>query len=182
VQIRSFEPHDQYTARQLILAGLGEHFGWIDETRNPDLDDITKNYLERGYTFLIAEIDGELVGTGALITHDDKTGRIVRMSVCKNHRRRGIGRALVERLLKIARAQGFAQVLVGTELNWDDAIGLYKRCGFSEHERAEAGICFLIVLDQANEEFSNRTTRDNHAHIHRERFARISRALRRADG
>ena len=35
--IRAFEPRDQAAARQLILAGLGEHFGWIDETCNPDL-------------------------------------------------------------------------------------------------------------------------------------------------
>jgi 8-oxo-dGTP pyrophosphatase MutT (NUDIX family)/GNAT superfamily N-acetyltransferase len=153
LQIRSFEQRDQHTARKLILAGLGEHFGWIDETRNPDLDDIAKNYLERGYTFLIAEIDGKLVGTGALVTHSDKTGRIVRMSVGEMHRRKGIGRALVERLLIAAREQGFAQVLVGTELNWTDAIGLYKHCGFSEHERDESGIRFLITLDQVNEKF-----------------------------
>lgn len=33
---RSFEPCDQDAARHLILAGLGEHVGWIDETRNPE--------------------------------------------------------------------------------------------------------------------------------------------------
>ena len=65
--IRSFEPRDQTAARQLILAGLGEHFGWIDETCNPDLDDVTANYVEPGHVFLVAEIGGELVGTGGLI-------------------------------------------------------------------------------------------------------------------
>jgi hypothetical protein len=28
-----------------ILNGLAEHFGSIDESRNPDLDDIEKSYL-----------------------------------------------------------------------------------------------------------------------------------------
>jgi hypothetical protein len=67
LRIRSFQARDQKTARQLILAGLGEHFGWIDETRNPDLDDIAANYVDRGSTSLVAEIDGKLVGTAALI-------------------------------------------------------------------------------------------------------------------
>ncbi len=95
MRIRSFEPRDQDTARRLILAGLGEHFGWIDETRNQDLDNITVNYIERGSTFLLAEIDGTLVGTAALITESKDTGRIVRVSVSQMYRRKGIGRVLV---------------------------------------------------------------------------------------
>ncbi|CAA9269377.1 MAG: hypothetical protein AVDCRST_MAG93-2561, partial [uncultured Chloroflexia bacterium] len=38
--IRPFTPADQKAARDLVLDGLGEHFGWIDTSRNPDLDDI----------------------------------------------------------------------------------------------------------------------------------------------
>ena len=103
IHIRPFEPRDQIPARQLILNGLGEHFGWIDETRNPDLDDIAANYLQRGNVFVVAEIGGELVGTGGLITVDANTARIVRMSVSRNHLRKGIGRALVMHLLDVAR-------------------------------------------------------------------------------
>jgi len=80
--------------RRLILTGLGEHFGWIDETRNPDLDDIAAHYTERGHTFVVAEMHGEIVGAAALKTEDETTGRIVRMSVAQSHRRQGIGRAL----------------------------------------------------------------------------------------
>ena len=105
--IRSFEPRDQDAARQLILAGLGEHFGWIDETRNPDLDNITANYIERGHTFVIAETNDELIGTGALITESEDTGRITRMSVSRMYRRKGIGCALVTHLLNVARRKGF---------------------------------------------------------------------------
>src|SRR5690242_17481186 len=39
--LRQFAPHDASAMRQLVLAGLGDHFGIIDETMNPDLDDIT---------------------------------------------------------------------------------------------------------------------------------------------
>ena len=145
--IRSFEPRDQNGVRQLILVGLGEHFGWIDETCNPDLDDITANYIESGHVFVVAEIDGEFVGAGALITEDENRGRIVRMSVKRAHRCKGIGRALVTHLLDVARQKGFTQVRVSTEHDWEEAIGIYEHFGFSERHRDDVDIHFSLALE-----------------------------------
>jgi ribosomal protein S18 acetylase RimI-like enzyme len=147
VTIRPFAPRDQVAARQLILNGLGEHFGWIDETRNPDLDDIAANYIQRGNAFIVAEIGGAIVGTGGLIAVDAHTARIVRMSVSRAHRRNGIGRALVAHLLGSARQRGCARVIVATEHNWDAAINLYTRCGFAEYARDEVDIYFALSLE-----------------------------------
>ncbi len=144
---RLFEPHDQHTVRQLVLTGLGEHFGWIDETRNPDLDDIAAHYTERGHTFVVAEMDGEIVGAAALKTEDETTGRIVRMSVKRGHRRQGIGRALVTHLLDAARQQGFTQVRVSTEPDWHAAIRLYTQCGFKTYGRDDEDIFFVLMLE-----------------------------------
>lgn len=146
VTIRPFAPRDQTAARQLILSGLGEHFGWIDEARNPDLDDIEANYLQRGNVFIVAESGGEIVGTGGLIAVDAHTARIVRISVSRAHRRNGIGRALVTHLLDLARQRGCTRVIVATEPGWDAAISLYTRCGFVEYARDEVDIYFALTL------------------------------------
>ncbi len=146
VNIRPFTPRDQAAARQLVLNGLGEHFGWIDETRNPDLDDIDAHYIQRGSAFVVAEIGGAIVGAGGLIAVDAHTARIVRMSVSRAQRRNGIGRALVTRLLDAARQRGCARVIVSTEHGWDDAINLYTRCGFREYARDEVDIYFALTL------------------------------------
>jgi ribosomal protein S18 acetylase RimI-like enzyme len=146
VFIRPFEPADQAAARRLILNGLGEHFGFIDETRNPDLDDIQANYIAQGHVFVVAERDGELVGTGGLRTVDEHTGRIVRMSVERTHRRQGIGRALVSHLLVAARAKGLTRVIVSTEHGWD-AIKLYTGCGFTEYDCDAVDIYFVLPLE-----------------------------------
>ncbi|MEW5720531.1 MAG: GNAT family N-acetyltransferase [Chloroflexota bacterium] len=147
VTIRPFNPRDQAAARQLILNGLGEHFGWIDETRNPDLDDIEAHYIQRGNVFVVAETGGAIVGTGGLIAVDAHTARLVRMSVSRAQRRNGIGRALVTRLLDLARQRGSARVIVSTEHGWDDAINLYAQCGFREYARDEVDIYFALALE-----------------------------------
>lgn len=147
LSIRPFEPRDQDTVRRLILTGLGEHFGWIDETRNPDLDDIAAHYTEFGHTFVVAEMDGEIVGAAALKIEDQTTGRIVRMSVKRDHRRQGIGRALVTHLLDVARRQGFTQVRVSTEPDWHAAIKLYTQCGFKAYGRDDEDIFFVLRLE-----------------------------------
>ncbi|HEX6383288.1 MAG TPA: GNAT family N-acetyltransferase [Anaerolineae bacterium] len=141
--IRPFHPDDQAAARRLILGGLGEHFGFIDASLNPDLDDIWQNYVLAGATFAVAEVDGERVGTGALVAEaagDLATGRMVRVSVSAEYRRLGIGRRLVNYLVEAARRRGYRQLLVETNHDWHDAIRLYQACGFTEYGRDEESV------------------------------------------
>ncbi len=144
--IRPFTPADQSAACRLVLEGLGERWGWIDETRNPDLDDIAAHYVTPGHYFVVVERDGELIGTGALVAEEAEradrqaTGRIVRMSVAPEHRGQGLGRALVEHLLEEARRCGYRRVLVETTKEWHDAIRLYERCGFVEYARDDEDV------------------------------------------
>lgn len=144
--IRDFALADQSAARRLVLAGLGDHFGTIDETMNPDLDDIAAHYLAFGRRFVLAERDGILVGTGALIEESPDTGRLVRMSVARDHRGQGIGRALVDHLLAEARARGYRRVVVETNDDWSDAIGLYRACGFTEFDRRQGEVHMALEL------------------------------------
>jgi ribosomal protein S18 acetylase RimI-like enzyme len=137
VRIRPFTPADQIATRQLILNGLGSHFGFIDETMNPDLDDIWQHYVVPGNIFVVAELNGRVVGSGALIKETKENGRLVRMSVSTDCQRRGIGRMLVQHLIQKAREQGYQYLFVETNHDWYDAISLYQSCGFGEYERDE---------------------------------------------
>lgn len=147
VAIRPFAAGDQGAARRLVLAGLGDHFGEIDGTRNPDLDDIAAHYIRAGRLFLLAERDGEVVGTGALVEEGPTIGRLVRMSVDRRHRGQGIGRALVGHLVEAARARGYRRLLVETNDDWTDAIGLYVACGFVEEDRRDGEVHLALTLD-----------------------------------
>lgn len=140
VEIKKFDINDQDRARRLILEGLGEHFGYIDETCNPDIDDIDRIYIKSGNLFIVACLNCELVGTGGLIGETKETGRLVRMSVDKSYRKKGIGRKIVEYLIVEARKRGYKRAVLSTEVDWIPAIALYESCGFKEYGRNEVDL------------------------------------------
>jgi ribosomal protein S18 acetylase RimI-like enzyme len=146
ISIRPFTPDDQDAARRLILQGLGDRFGFIDETLNPDLDDITAHYLAHGHLFLLA-FDGEtLVGTGALLIQPDRIGQLVRVSTHHAYRRQGIARTICHQLIEQARQYGLTRLVVETNHNWHDAIRLYEKLGFVECLREQYGVRLRMDL------------------------------------
>lgn len=150
VRIREFRKSDQALVKTLILQGLGEHFGRINPDLNPDLDDIYSTYIQAGHLFIVAELDGQIVGTAALVQETPTIGRIVRVMVRPEQRRAGIGRLLVDYLLETADRRGFHRVLVETNHDWYDAIRLYKRCGFEEYDRDEESVHLSLIIRQDN--------------------------------
>ncbi len=88
-------------------------------------------------TVYVAEVDGEVVGTTALlvmphITYDcHPTAFLESMVVRAEYRRRGIARMMVERLLADARAQACRKVqLLTHKRHAADAHAFYRSLGF----------------------------------------------------
>ncbi len=146
LNIRSFLPRDQEMVQSLVLQGLGEHFGRIDPTLNPDLNDINQTYIQAGHDFIVVERNEEIVGTAALITEAPEIGRIVRVTVKPNQRRAGIGRKLVQHLIDTAEQKAYKHIVVETNIDWYDAIRLYERCGFIEYDRDDEEVHFFLSL------------------------------------
>jgi putative acetyltransferase len=128
ITIRPFQPADQEAVKQLVLAGLVEHWGWLDPARNPDLDDIAHSY--QAALFLVACREEEIIGAGALRPHAPGVGEIVRMSVSANHRRQGVGSLILGRLLAHAPHLGYHTVILETTAAWKEVVNFYLRSGF----------------------------------------------------
>ena len=144
IVVRPFEWHDQDAARALILEGFRERFGEIDEALNPDLHDIAASYA--GGLFVVA-CDGEVIaGTGALTRQPDGTAIVTRMSTAAVHRRQGVGRAVLDHLISHAAAIGCTRIVLGTNVEWTDAIAFYQACGFAEMRRTPTGVLFERAL------------------------------------
>ena len=79
--------------------------------------------------------DGRAIGTGRLLPD----GHIGRMAVLKEWRGRGVGRAILRRLIDAARERGDHQVLLSAQVQ---ALGFYRAEGFTPEGPVyeEAGI------------------------------------------
>ena len=147
ILIKPFESENQDAVRSLIIAGLAEHWGEIDPTLNPDLNDIRASYNDA--TFLVAWLDGRIIGSGALIPRSDQVAEIARMSVAPELRRRGIGGKMLERLCQEAKELGFQRIVLETTSTWSDIIEFYKRFGFrvTHHQEGHFGGVVHLALD-----------------------------------
>jgi GNAT superfamily N-acetyltransferase len=144
--IAPFRSQDQDEAGNLILQGLGEHWGFIDYTKNPDLDDIATTYANA--TFLVARLDGRLIGTGAFVTPSIGVAQIVRMSVAQDLRGCGIGTLILRQLYERAKSAGYRKMILETTETWDDVIRFYRKFGFQITHYQAGDVYFVLNLDQ----------------------------------
>ncbi|UUX51084.1 GNAT family N-acetyltransferase [Nisaea acidiphila] len=94
----------------------------IDGLRAPDI------------TFWSVWEDGELLGCGAIRELSPEHGELKSMHTAARHRGKGVGRAMVEHILKEARARGYRRISLetGSMEAFAPARALYARFGFTE--------------------------------------------------
>lgn len=142
--IRPFRPSDQPMAQEVILSGLQDHWGVRDPSKNTDLRDIAASYAKA--IFLVACDGDRIVGTGALIPRHDGAAEIVRMSVAASYRRKGIGRRILDELLRHAEDLGVGTVVLETTQTWDEVIQFYLAHGFTITHYEGGDAYFALTL------------------------------------
>jgi len=137
--IRRMEPGDLDAAKRVILGVAARLFQpdgadafverwWL---RLTDVDDWPRVYGPPRGTFLIALVDGRLVGTGAIRPIDDETAELKRMWLLEEYQGRGIGYRLFTLLSEFARAVGYRQMWLSTDnIVQSRAVRFYERLGF----------------------------------------------------
>ncbi|MCL0069358.1 GNAT family N-acetyltransferase [Dehalococcoidia bacterium] len=146
VKILPFQPENQETVRGLILEGLEERWGYLDESKNPDLEDVGVSYGEA--TFLVAWLDGEIVGTGAFIPRSERVVEIVRMSVLRELRRQGIGWRILRELCRRAYESAYREAISETTNTWEGVIEFYRQFGFQITRYVEDDVYFGLDLHE----------------------------------
>ena len=141
--ITPFHRKYQTAVRKLINKGLGEHWGVVDQTRNPDLDDIANAYKDAD--FFVASKGEKIVGTGALIHSTDQVAEIVRMSVDFQYRRMGIGHSILNHLVCTAKSKGYKKIILETTETWREVIKFYEAYGFQITHWTN-GDCYLELV------------------------------------
>jgi putative acetyltransferase len=121
-----------------VRALLERHLAFAHEVTPPD--DIHAFDVERlvdpAVTFFSYRVDGELLAVGALKRIDEDHAEVKSMHTVETTRGRGIGRAMVEHLLREARERGYTRVSLetGAMEAFAPARALYSRAGFEPCE------------------------------------------------
>ncbi len=101
-----------------VRALLERHLAYARAHTNPEevyaLD--ADALVDPAVTFFGYRLDGELLGVAALKRIDDEHAEIKSMHTAAEARGRGVGRALVDHLLGVARSRGVSRVSLGDGL------------------------------------------------------------------
>ena len=121
-----------------VRALLERHLAFANEHSPPEdvhALDLT-GLLEGDVSFFSFRLNRELLGIGALKPLDEYHAELKSMHTTEAVRGRGIGRAMVEHLLGVARARGIRRVSLetGTMAAFAPARSLYARMGFEPCE------------------------------------------------
>ncbi|XP_053886967.1 putative N-acetyltransferase 8B isoform X3 [Malaclemys terrapin pileata] len=127
----------------LLLALTGGWFfirslwtDYVQQSLRNDLLDIRRTYVEAADSCLwVAEAEGAVVGMVGAVLPEDPSERghaleLKRMSVGKEHRGRGIARALCRTVIRFAQERGYSAVVLSTSMVQYSAQQLYESMGF----------------------------------------------------
>lgn len=90
-------------------------------------------------THVLAEVDGEPIGTARLREVEPGTGKVERVAVRASHRGTGVGRRLMERIERVAADRGLDRLELHSQTRVE---GFYERLGYVtvSEQFEEAGI------------------------------------------
>lgn len=87
--------------------------------------------LNSGYSAWVLESGGEIIGYALMMMVLDEA-HLLNLSVAKSYQKRGLGRYLLEHMLKIAKNHKAANMFLEVRPSNISAIALYENMGFCE--------------------------------------------------
>ena len=94
----------------------------------------------------VAELDGRLVGSIAIIGREDGAAQLRWFLVDPEARGRGLGRRLIDESLAFCRAAGYRSVYLWTVSGLDAAARLYREAGFRKTETKAPAMLWGVSL------------------------------------
>lgn len=128
VEIIDYEERYKPALEDISLPWLLEH----DLLEPVDLEMLAdpRRFVADGGRVLLARRGEEIVGMVMVELQGDGQCELLKLGVRKEHRRQGVGAALMEAALEAARQAGQTRVVLTTNHQLKDALRLYERFGF----------------------------------------------------
>lgn len=134
MMIRLATPSDHEAFKNLNLEWIHRYFE-VEKKDIEALENPAESILKSGGLILVAELDGEIIGTVALqkMTNDpDYDFELAKMAVSPRAQGMGIGYQLGQALIDQVRQLGGKRIFLETNTSLLPAISLYRKLGFAE--------------------------------------------------
>jgi putative acetyltransferase len=94
------------------------------------LDNPRETILEPGGFIWLAQYEGTIVGSAALIREHDGIYELAKMVVAKDHRQKGLSKLLLEKCIEKAKAIKAQKIILFSNHQLRAALALYEKYGF----------------------------------------------------
>lgn len=131
LRIVDFFPAHQPDFKRLNVSWIARYFT-VEAHDLEQLDDPQHHIIDPGGHILLAEWNGQVVGTVALVSIEPGVLELAKMAVDEDFQGQHIGQRLGEEALAQARAMGARQVVLESNRRLTPAIQLYQKLGFRE--------------------------------------------------
>lgn len=136
----AIDPQDMEDAYRL------RHIVFVEEQGVPE--NMEKDEFDPDAIHVVAKNGGKVVGTGRMVI-EAKNGRIGRMAVDKNLRRKGIGKRIMLKLEEEAQQRGLDEIYLHAQVHAHD---FYEKLGYTPRGEVfdEAGIDHVEMYKELN--------------------------------
>jgi DNA-binding MarR family transcriptional regulator/predicted GNAT family acetyltransferase len=129
LEIIDFAPEHREAFRELNEEWLKKYFT-VEEDDARLLRNPQEEIIAPGGAVFFARLEGEIVGTAALLKRDEDTYEIAKMAVAPCAQGKQAGRLLAEAAIARARQKGAKKLVLMTDNRLRAAVGLYRKLGF----------------------------------------------------
>ena len=143
--VREYQALDAAAVWALHVAALSAVGSLYPGPWDDDFNHIAEVYFNPGGTFLVGELDGSIVGMGALRSIDPVTAEIKRMRIRPDLQRRGFGSLILQALERHAAQRGFWHLELDTTVQQRSARAFYERHGYHAVEVRQAAHADQVI-------------------------------------
>lgn len=110
-----------------VILGLYLQAGWWQTDKNPEYLMTVSQIMRNSFCFVIAKLEGKIVGMGRAISDGVSDAYIQDVTVLKELRGRGIGKGIVQTLTGFLKARGLQWIGLISEPGYEH---FYESLGF----------------------------------------------------
>jgi putative acetyltransferase len=102
-----------------------------------DIENLEETYLEAKGEFVVFLKEENIIGFFALLPSDNRLVELKRLYLVATEQGKGIGKYLLNEALRIAKESGYDRIHLETTSKFFEAVGLYRKFGFTKNVGAK---------------------------------------------